>query len=129
MRFHHIAVATENIEQACAALDRYCPTSSSAASVLDPEQGVRLKLVNILGTALELVEDQGDGPVGGWLKRGARLYHICFEVDDLDAELDILRGRGCIVVSPPKPAVLFEGRRVAFVLDRELGLIELLQNG
>ncbi len=91
--------------------------------IWDELQQANLCLLEVGGIALELVA----GPVvAGLLRRGQLLYHVCYEVPDLEITLAELVGDACRVVSPPKPAVLFDGRRVAFVLG-PTGLIELLE--
>ena len=123
MRFHHVAMAVRDIEEAHAAL---CAEVPLGDVTFDPEQRAYLQLLHVGGLLIELV--QGD-PAADWLKRGCNLYHICYEVDDLDQTLKEAVRRGNTVVSAPKPAVLFGGRRVAFIMDRSLGLIEYLEKG
>jgi methylmalonyl-CoA/ethylmalonyl-CoA epimerase len=62
-----------------------------------------------------------------WLRRGVKLYHVCYETDDLDDALATLREAGHRTVSAPAAAVAFDGRPVAFVMLRTRNLIELLQ--
>ena len=61
------------------------------------------------------------------MKNVATPYHICYEVDDIEKTVEILKGRKYTLTDKPKPAVAFDGRRVAFMLSREAGLIELLE--
>jgi methylmalonyl-CoA/ethylmalonyl-CoA epimerase len=129
MRFHHVAMAATDIEDALFALSSQGPVRLLTDAVSDPEQGVRLQLVDVGGLQTELVQDEGDGPVAGWLNRGCKLYHICYEVDDLNRAVEEARLNGAVVVSYPKPALLFSGRRVAFVMDRVRGLVEFLEKG
>jgi hypothetical protein len=60
------------------------------------------------------------------VRRGQFLYHLCYLTEDLDRVISRLVGDGCVLVSGPSPAVLFDGNRVAFLLG-PLGLIELLE--
>lgn len=122
-------MAVNNIEEAYTALRAEESATPLTDTTFDPEQGAHLRLVDVGGLPTELVQDAAEGPVSAWLKRGCKLYHICYEVDDLDQSLEEARLRGCAVVSPPKPAVLFDGRRVAFVMDRVRGLVEFLEKG
>lgn len=126
MRFHHIAVAVSDIEHAFKALFAEAPTRPLTHMTFDSEQRAYLRLLDVGGLAMELVQG---GPVADWLRRGCKLYHICFEVDDLDQTLEEAKAADCVLVSPAKPAVLFDGRRVAFVMDRVLGLVEYLEKG
>lgn len=55
-----------------------------------------------------------------------KLYHVCYEVPDIRAALESHVNAGGIVISDPKPAILFKNRLVCFV-HMPLGLVELLQ--
>ncbi len=47
-------------------------------------------------------------------KRGPGIHHLCFEVDDLDAFLDRLRGLGVRLINP-EPVIGSGGKRIAFI--------------
>ena len=55
------------------------------------------------------------------------LHHLCYEVNDLEAELETARSHGGIVVRKPVPAVAFGGRRIAWVFTRYKLLVEFLE--
>jgi methylmalonyl-CoA/ethylmalonyl-CoA epimerase len=59
------------------------------------------------------------------VKKNVTYYHICFEVDDIDSEIERLINLNAFLISPPKPAILFDYRKVAF-LKVSYGIIELL---
>ena len=61
------------------------------------------------------------------MKNTASPYHICYEVPDIEKTIDILKKRRFILTDGLKPAVAFDNRRVAFLLNRNTGLIELLE--
>jgi len=97
----------------------------------DPLQQVRVTFLTLLpGEAqLELVEpiDQ-HSPVAAFLQnKGQGLHHLCFEVVDLEKTVSSMRSKGVLLAKPPKPAVAFAGRRIAWLLTRERLLIELLE--
>jgi len=98
----------------------------------DPIQRVK---VTFLATGsesplMELVQPAADdSPVGSFLReRGGGLHHICYEVSDLEAQITELKSRGAMIVRRPKPAVAFQGRRIAWLLTTEKLLIELLED-
>jgi hypothetical protein len=67
-------------------------------------------------------------PVRRHLQRGGGLYHLCFEVDDLDGTLQRLRATGAVmVVCDPVPAPAINNRRVAFVVTENRDLIEFVE--
>lgn len=98
----------------------------------DPIQKVS---VNFLTTSahdvaeIELIAPISDeSPIRSMLaKDGGGAYHLCFETNDLDGALTHVKKNGCIVVSPPVPAVAFQGRRIAWIYTRSRQLFELLE--
>jgi methylmalonyl-CoA/ethylmalonyl-CoA epimerase len=55
------------------------------------------------------------------------MHHLCYEVADLEESLRVVRASGSMLVRPPKPAVAFANRRIAWVLTREHLLMEYLE--
>ncbi len=100
--------------------------------VYDPLQNVHLWLCSHPGMpVLELVAPaDGAGPLDKILATaGESLYHLCYETADPNGSVTALKAAGhrVICMSPPKPAVLFDGKQVSFYLVKGLGLIELLE--
>jgi methylmalonyl-CoA/ethylmalonyl-CoA epimerase len=123
MRLHHIGVACQDISAGIEQLSRVHEIVARTPVVDDPEQEAQLVLLTLAdGTRIELVAGR---QVETLVKKNIGLYHLCFEVADIQGEIDRLEGEGAKLIVPPKPAVLFEGRVVAF-LYVAYGLIELL---
>ena len=61
-----------------------------------PDQGVRAALVRIGGSQLEFIQPTDpDGSVAHFIeRRGEGVHHVCFEVEDLQGELDRLSASG-----------------------------------
>jgi methylmalonyl-CoA/ethylmalonyl-CoA epimerase len=97
----------------------------------DPHQRVKVAfLATSPGEALiELVTPVGTAsPVYRFLEqRGGGLHHMCYEVEDLTAAIAEMRSRRALLVRPPKPAVAFAGRPIAWLLTAEKLLVELLE--
>jgi methylmalonyl-CoA/ethylmalonyl-CoA epimerase len=97
----------------------------------DPLQRVKVAfLTTRVGDAqIELVAPDGpDSPVLRFLKEsGGGLHHVCYEVDDVEQQMAAMKARGALIMRRPKPAVAFEGRRIAWMLTREKLLVELLE--
>ncbi len=62
-------------------------------------------------------------------KRGPGVHHICFEVDDLDGMVAILKGKGVRLIGE-KPTVGAKGQRMIFVHPESAGgvLVELYES-
>ena len=115
----HVGVAVRSIEAA----------APGVAKELDPLQNVRVAFVELNGVLCELVEPVDErSPVNGYLKRDKMsLYHLCFEVSNLESALTRAKQNGFHALGRPKPAAAFEGRRIAWVFSPLLGLFELLE--
>jgi methylmalonyl-CoA/ethylmalonyl-CoA epimerase len=79
---------------------------------------------------VELLEAMGeDTPVAKFLaKRGPGIHHLCFEVDDIEAEIQRIATTGMrLLGNPPSPGA--HGSLVAFIHPADTGgvLVELNQ--
>ncbi|WP_395303171.1 VOC family protein [Pectobacterium polonicum] len=60
-------------------------------------------------------------------KSSNSLYHIAYSVDDIDENIFNLQHKGFILIDPPKPAIAFNGKKVAFLISSNVGMIELIE--
>ena len=130
MRLHHVAYVTRNVDQKAAQLANLLGFRTAGAPVIDTAQGVRIQFMETGDSGLlELLEPHGEkSPVQRHLDKGGGLYHLCFEVDDLDGTLQRLRDTGeAFVVREPVPAPAIDHRRVAFVVTASRDLIEFVE--
>lgn len=131
MRLHHLGFVVADIATAMPGFLRSLGATWDAQIFADPHQKVKVAFLTIRpGDALvELVEPDGsDSPVLRFLnEKGGGLHHACYEVRDVEQELVDFRSRGSLIVKRPKPAVAFQGRRIAWLLTPEKFLVELLE--
>jgi methylmalonyl-CoA/ethylmalonyl-CoA epimerase len=124
MRFHHIGIAASEPEKAIAFVRGGWDVTHEDGPVHDPLQDADLFMLTLRdGARIEIVSGKR---VEAFIKRGEVIFHTCYEVDDIEAAAARLRKAGALVISPPRPAVLFGGRRVTF-LQTKIGLVELLE--
>jgi methylmalonyl-CoA/ethylmalonyl-CoA epimerase len=125
--FHHVGVAVRDLGRAVESLRQLFPNAAITPVVDDPNQGVRIQFLRLGDLRVELLEPLANpSPVDAILKRGIGLYHVCFEIDDLEECLTQWVEAGATLLSPAKPARAFDNRRVAFVMCQGL-MIELLE--
>ncbi len=124
MKLHHIGIATPSIPESIEYLKETTEIENVGDIIFDPEQNAELCMVEIKnGTDIEFVSGE---VVSRLVKKGQRLYHLCWETEDIEAQIQSMVEEGALIVSPLKPAVLFHGRRVAFLMT-SLGLTELVE--
>jgi methylmalonyl-CoA/ethylmalonyl-CoA epimerase len=131
MRLHHLGFVVADIAIAMPGFLRSLGATWDSQIFTDPNQKVKVAFLTIRqGDALvELVEPDGnDSPVLRFLnEKGGGLHHACYEVGSVEQELSDFRSRGSLIAKRPKPAVAFQGRRIAWVLTPERFLVELLE--
>jgi len=74
----------------------------------------------------------GPSPIDEFVRRGStRIYHLCYTSAAPEATMSAMETAGLNVVpiTPPQPAVLFDGRHVSFYSIMNVGLIELIDLG
>lgn len=96
----------------------------SVSYAYDPAMKVELCLVNFHGLNMEFVSGE---VVKNLVDKRIKLYHICYEVSNLDLKIKELTQNGALLISEPKEATLFDQRRVAFLMLRNGIIIELLE--
>jgi methylmalonyl-CoA/ethylmalonyl-CoA epimerase len=128
----HVGVAVSTLEPTTELLSALFGYKVVSGPFDDPIQKVT---VNFLAKSAEDVAEieliaplAQDSPIRSMLtKDGGGAYHLCFETSDIDRALAHAKKNGCIVVSPPVPAVAFQGRRIAWIYTRSRQLFELVE--
>ena len=117
-RIDHIGVAVEALEPA---LELYAGTMQLEAVHREvvAEQGVEAVLLDVGENHVELLAPLSeDTPVGRFLaKQGPGLHHVAYQVTDIEAVLEQLRGAGVKLIDE-QPRTGIRGSRVAFVHPR-----------
>ena len=130
LRFHHIGIACYDINETKAFYELIGYVASPIID--DPIQDIRISFLKKEGSPmLELLAPIDEkSPVNRILDtQGVTPYHICYEVDDIDAMMTLLRKQHKFVrVSKAAPACAIDDRRVAFLFRKDVGLIELVES-
>lgn len=128
MRFHHLGVAVANLQKARQTYMALLSVSGQS-SVTDPLQDADITMLYVENhPRLELIAPRSPAsPVYAFLRRDVAAYHVCYEVEQLDETIRQWQANGCRILRAPMPAVLFDGRRVAFLLLPTRQVIELLE--
>jgi methylmalonyl-CoA/ethylmalonyl-CoA epimerase len=128
---HHIGIVVPQIRPVFEGFALSVGGRPDSEIIYDPLQQVSVAFIrpDTPGPAIELIEPGAENsPVSNLAKTGGGLHHLCYEVDNLETELEIARSHGGIVVRKPLPAVAFGGRRIAWVFTKYRLLVEYLEN-
>jgi methylmalonyl-CoA/ethylmalonyl-CoA epimerase len=130
-RLNHVAIAVRDLAGAAAKYRDVLGANISAPLPL-PEHGVTTVFVNLPNTKIELLEPLGENsPIAKFLERNTDggIHHICYEVDDIRAARDALKGQGARVLGDGEPKTGAHGKPVLFLHPKDFNgtLIELEQ--
>ena len=131
MKLSHIGILVEDIEQGIKNHETLFGYKQLGPIVDDPTQKVRVVL---MGTSeddpvkIELISPLGDeSPVKNLLEKRQSLYHLCYEVEDIEEAMKNARLSGAIIISKPVEAPLFNERKICFLFTRDKYVIELVE--
>ena len=128
MTIHHIGYLVKKLDRARRTFEAL-GYGVEQETIRDESRKVDIVFLSKDGYRIELVSPYApDSVVAGLLARtGNSPYHVCYEVVDLDAEIERLRDARYVVSSEPAPAPACGGARVAFLVHPYLGMVELLE--
>jgi methylmalonyl-CoA epimerase len=122
-RIDHIGVAVTDLDAAIALYEQtYAMELVHRETVT--EQGVEAVLLDVGENHVELLAPLGDDtPVGRFLaKKGPGIHHVAYQVTDIDATLEALKGAGMRLIDET-PRIGIRGSRVAFVHPASSGSV------
>jgi methylmalonyl-CoA/ethylmalonyl-CoA epimerase len=128
-RFQHVGIAVRDLERSLRVYRELFGFRTVGEPVEVPTESVRVCFVEATpGVRLELIEGlDADSRIEPVLERqGPGPYHLCYEVDDLDAAVRSLRAGGC---RPFRdfPSPVSSHSRFVFLYTPDLQLIELCE--
>lgn len=90
-RVEHIAIAVESINKS---LELMRDTFGLQLEYEEQIGSIRLAMLPVGQTYIELLESSGEDGVSKWIdEKGTGLFHICFEVDDIEAAIAELKAK------------------------------------
>ena len=131
MKIDHIGIAVKSLTEAAAIYENALGLKVNAYDQVD-EQGVRIAMLNIGESRIELLEPTGpESPIEKFMtKRGEGIHHIAITVDDIEKALERLKAAGIRLVDN-EPRRGAHNTRIAFVHPSSTHgvLLELVQHG
>ena len=124
MKLHHIGIATKDIKVTKDYIKNLYPIVKETDIIYDANQDAELCMLTLEdGLGLELIMGE---KVNSFVGKKQYIYHLCFEVEDIEEAISEYRRCRDIIMTNPTPAALFDNRRVAFVFSK-IGIIELVE--
>ena len=128
-RVEHVAIAVNDMSSAMKMLEN---TLGIEMEYEEKIGSTRLAMYPVGETYLELLSSDANAEnsrVTEWIEHnGQSLFHLCFEVEDIDSALDELKSKG-VKLLDNKPRIGHGGSRIAFIDPESTGsiLIELAE--
>ena len=128
MKIHHIGYLVKTIVKGAAKFEKM-GDSGQGGVTNDTYRKVDLHCLEKDGYVVELVSpNASDSVVSGQIKTYKNApYHLCYVCENLDEEISKLTGEGYVQIDRPTPAAAIGGKRVSFLMNRFIGMIELLE--
>jgi len=129
LKLHHIGIVVQNINESLGEISNFLSFESTSLPTLVGSQKVNICFLKTNSVYIELIEPADpDSPIISFVKEGGGFHHLCFEVDDIQQEIDKMVENGArLVVAPVKG---FEDRLIAFLMlnmkKTKCNLIELV---
>ena len=100
----HLGVAVKDLKEA-REFYRSVFGHESSEPIIGGGGTVRVSMVELENATVELLEPIGnEGPISKFLeKRGEGIQHVCYEVDDINAEIALLKAKGIEALGEPMP--------------------------
>ena len=128
MKIHHIGYAVHNIDKSLKEFKKM-GYEEEGELIKDEKRNVLIKFIKNNSYRLELIAPYNKtSPIDSVLKKiGPTLYHICYEVDDIDFEIERLREEKWVVIQKPLYAPAL-GSKCAFLYNKEIGVVEFVKS-
>ena len=128
MKVHHVGYLVKKIDKAILAFEEL-GYKLTQGIVLDEYRKVNICFLEKDGYKIELVSPMSkDSVVSELMKKfGNSPYHICYETENIDNQVNILLEQHYVICSEKQEAVAIEGKNVCFLVHPYMGMIELVE--
>ena len=128
MRVHHIGYLVKNISKTEKKFLELGYEIESPTK-FDEIRNIDIEFLVNGDYRVELIEPKGEeSPMYPLLKRYKNTpYHLCYEVENIDEAIADLQDKYYTVIQEPNIAPCIEGKKVAFLNNISMGIIELVE--
>lgn len=127
LKVHHIGYLVKKIEKAKQTFEQLGYRTEQDV-VYDDIRKINICFMVMGDCRVELVSPASeDSVVAGLIRKYKNSpYHICYETDDYEAAYAELTTGGFLAIDTPTPAPALGGRKVVFLTNAAVGMIELI---
>ncbi|MBD5537282.1 MAG: lactoylglutathione lyase [Lachnospiraceae bacterium] len=128
LKIHHIGYLVKKIDSSIHSFVQLGYTVIQDTA-FDNFRKVHICFMEKDGYVIELVSPADENSVvAGLLKKYKNTpYHICYEAASFEEDFHFLTEHGFTAIDSPTPAPAIGGRRVVFLMNASIGMIELLE--
>ena len=119
MKIDHIAIAVNSVDEAVKQYKQALGIQEVEFETVESE-GVRVAILHLKNSRIELMEPtRDDSPIKKFLtSRGEGLHHIALETDNIDGEVERMKGCGIRFLGDVRPGS--RGTKVTFIHPKSL---------
>lgn len=127
MRVHHVGYLVKDMNEAKKEFIKLGYNDNVVTR--DDYRGIDICFMDNGGYCVELISPfRDDSMVSGLIKKYKNSpYHLCYITENIDTEIEKLAADGYVLMQEAKEAVAIEGKRVAFLMNSAIGIIELVE--
>ena len=132
LRLHHVGVLVADVAAATERYVRRFGYEVRSELVHDPVQTAFVQFLGFPGDSvyLEFVAPDGAGSkLSNALKKGGGPNHLCYSTPHIDEAVHELLRTGMLLLQAPVMAVVFRGRKIAWLMGTDSVPIELVERG
>lgn len=128
MKVHHIGYLIEEIKESISGFIELGYVIEKDI-IFDNYRNIYIAFLSNNGYCVELIQptDEAPGLKKMLRKTGNTPYHICYETTDIQQSISNLQQKGYIVMQQQAIAPAIENMKVAFLMNANIGIIELLE--
>lgn len=127
----HIGIAVADIAKAKGLYEQLGFVSDMEEVLGEQAYGVRVLIMRQGAQRIELLEPLEKGkksPIDSYIqKKPYKMYHLAYTVSDLDAQVEMLEKRKFLMIDEPRASACMKGKRAVFLFNRDMGMIELVE--
>ena len=130
MKIHHIGYAVKNIDKA---RDIFANLGFSFSELVnDTSRNLYIQFGKNDSYRIELLaklDESKESPIDSFIKKiGPTPYHFCYLTKNIEEDIKCFKNKGFIQTTIPCEAIAFDNKRVVFLYNNAIGLIELVED-